>query len=432
MAKSERNWRADLETIDRTMRAISDMTDPEELVARYWQGIGELVPSHDYVALSRRDVEPPWYLITRSSRVVDPPNPWTQRHLIPRVSGGILGDIAYAERPVIIDNLDQQLDRDDPGWFHLQGYERLVSFPQYESGQALNVSILLFAKGAPFDGDLIPSMHWQNSLFGRSTRNLVLRNQLTRAHDALDAEIKVVADIQRSLLPARLPDIPGYDLAAYYQTSARAGGDYYDVFRIDDRRSALIVADVSGHGTPAAVLMAMVRALAHARPDLHGNPTAFMTWINGELTRGICHDGSFVTAFYAVLDHATGRLSHTSAGHNPPRLVHAASQTVHGLDSVGGLPLGIDPQQTYVSANTPLEPGDIVLLYTDGITEAVAPTAAFRSRELFGTDRLDQTLCSCSNLSAHDFIQHVCAQVDTFTARQPATDDRTLVAIRRV
>ena len=116
-------WREELEVIDRTMKAISGITDPEQLVESYWNGIGELIPVMEYVALSRRNVEPPFYLITRSSRFTEHLNPWTQRDRLPRLSGGLLGELAYANRPVIIDDLPARLAADDPGWFYLQGFQ---------------------------------------------------------------------------------------------------------------------------------------------------------------------------------------------------------------------------------------------------------------------------------------------------------------------
>src|SRR5437764_13810060 len=100
-----RPWQEELAIIDRTMKAISGLTDPQELVSIYWSGIGELLAVDEFVALSRRNVEPPNYLITRSSRFTEHHNPWTQRDRLPLLSGGILGEIAYANRPVIIDDL---------------------------------------------------------------------------------------------------------------------------------------------------------------------------------------------------------------------------------------------------------------------------------------------------------------------------------------
>src|SRR5262245_23178555 len=131
-------WHEELAIIDRTMKAISGVTDPEELVEIYWDSIGELVEVGDYVAISRRGVQPPQYVLTRSSRFTEHFNPWTQRDRLPRMSGGILGEIIYANKPVIIDDLPKQLSPDDPAYFHLQGFAKLIALPQYDGGEALN------------------------------------------------------------------------------------------------------------------------------------------------------------------------------------------------------------------------------------------------------------------------------------------------------
>ncbi len=340
------------------------------------------------MSVSRRDVDPPGYLVTRSSRFAEDINPWTQRDRLPRLSGGILGEVAYANAPVFIDDLPSRLSADDPGYFYLQGFQSVVALPQYDDGVGLNVTAMLAPPGTEIDPDLIPMMHWQAGLFGRGTTNLVLKNRLGEALAALNRELQAVGEIQRSLLPETLPVIPGFELAASYQTSAHAGGDYYDFFRLADGAGwGMLLADVSGHGPPAAVLMAITHAIAHAQPGSHTPPAALLCYLNDRLTQAYTRSGTFVTAFYAVLDPRARMLTYARAGHNPPRLVRG--DRVLSLDGAGGLPLGILDGQKYCQTTVPLERGDLLLLYTDGITEAMAPAPSGTSRELFGTDRLD-------------------------------------------
>src|SRR4051812_11850508 len=118
MLKTRRPWQEELAIIDRTMKAISGVSDPETLVDVYWENIGELLPIHDYVSISRRNTAAPFYLITRSSRFTEHFNPWTQRERLPRLSGGLLGEIVYANKPVIINDLPDRLKADDPGYFY--------------------------------------------------------------------------------------------------------------------------------------------------------------------------------------------------------------------------------------------------------------------------------------------------------------------------
>lgn len=427
---SGRTWQEELEIVDRTMRAISSVTDPEQIVDLYWDGIGELLPaaSENYMAVSRRNVTPPHYLVTRSSRFTEHFNPWTQRDRLPRLSGGLVGEILDGARPVIIEDLPSRLQSDDPAHFYLQGFQSLIGLPTYDGGQALNFTFQLFPPGVEFDRRVLPMMHWQASLFGRGTQNLVLKNQLAAALGALDRELKVVGEIQRSLLPRSLPSIAGFQLDAFYATSAQAGGDYYDFFPIGDGRWGILIADVSGHGTPAAVVMAIMRAIAHTKPSLHASPTQLLGYLNAHLVQSYTQDGTFVTAFYAVLDPKDGTLTYSSAGHNPPRLVRG--ERAISLDGAGSLPLGIFAGQSHPEAVVGLQKGDLLLVYTDGITETMAPGNATGQRRMFGTDRLDQLLIACSGEGPSECIRRVRAAIQGFSEGQPPADDQTAIAMR--
>jgi sigma-B regulation protein RsbU (phosphoserine phosphatase) len=422
------HWQEELAIVDQTMKAISGVTDPEKLVDTYWSGIGKLLTIRDYVAVSRRNVDPPFYLITRSSRFAENLNPWTQRDRLPKLSGGLLGEIAYANKPVIVEDLPARLQKDDPAWFYLQGFQRLVALPQYDDGEGLNVTVMLMPADVEIETAKIPMMHLQAGLFGRGTQNLVLRNQLAKTLAALDRELQVVGEIQRSLLPEGLPCIPGFEVAAYYQTSALAGGDYYDFFPLDDGGWGLFIADVSGHGTPAAVLMAITHALAHAQPGSHTPPATLLAYLNERLARAYTRGGTFVTAFYAVLDPRTRTLTYARAGHNPPRLVRG--NRILSLDGEGCLPLGILDSVKCHQSTLALEPGDLLLLYTDGITEAMAPKKGTPSRELFDVERLDKLLLDCGASRPETCISRIRSAVAAFSENAPPTDDQTLIAIR--
>jgi sigma-B regulation protein RsbU (phosphoserine phosphatase) len=433
MLFERRPWHEELAIVDRVMKDISDVTDPERMVDAYWSGIGELVPIEDYVALSRRGVAAPGYLVTRSSRFTEEINPWEERHRLPLLSGGLLGELAYADRPVFLDDVPDRLAPDDPGRFYLEGFQSLVALPQYEGGRGVNIGISLFPKGVEIDKSFLPMMHWQSSLFGRGTYSLVLRKQLTAALAALDRELDVVGQIQRSLLPARAPSIPGLDIATSYVTSARAGGDYYDFFPIAGALGeewGLFIADVSGHGTPAAVLMAITHAIAHTRPGAPMPAGAMLSYLNGHLTRSYTTAGTFVTAYYATYNPHERTLVYATAGHNPPRLIRDGR--VLPLDQFGGLPLGLSEAEEYHEATLKLRKGDLLVLYTDGITEAMAPPDAHGRRVLYDEERLDEVLLGCGDLAASACVERVVADVARFTRNAAPADDQTLVIARVV
>src|SRR5262245_19363179 len=243
------DWRERLAIVVQTMREISRETDPQAMVRAYGARMRQLRPYDAFIALSRRDLPAPQFRITRSSNWTEPINPWKQKHLLPILEGGLLGSLIYGNEPEIIDDLD--VDPDDPAAEYLAGYRSLMAIPNYDQGVALNMVISLRKESNAFKREEFPEMVWMSNLFGRAAHNLVLADEVREAYDAVDRELKMVADIQRSLLPSKLPEIPTMHLAAHYQTARRAGGDYYDFFALPDGKWSIMIADVSGHGTPA-------------------------------------------------------------------------------------------------------------------------------------------------------------------------------------
>lgn len=214
-------------------------------------------------------------------------------------------------------------------------------------------------------------------------------------------------------------------LAAYYQTSHRAGGDYYDFFPLPDGKWGILIADVSGHGTPAAVLMAITHSLAHSYPGMPTPPARLLDHVNRHLAARYTVDSdTFVTAFYGVYDPATRTLTYASAGHNPPRLKRCVDGTLDLLDGATALPLGIFPDRVYHERTHRLVPGDQLVLYTDGITEAHNERG-----EMFGLARLDKVLENCA-IGAADILESVLSALKEFTGSQAIHDDRTLLVAK--
>jgi len=415
------DWQTRLAFIVETMREMSSQTDPQEMVKNYGARMRELLPRDGWLALSRRGLESPKYRITRSNTWDEDINPWTQKDRLPLLDRGVLGELIYANQPRIINNF--RPDPDDPAFEYLDGMRSLSAIPQYDRGEALNMIVSLNRTPDSFDTEEFPELVWMSNLFGRATHNLVLHEQLDAAYQLVDQELKVVADIQRSLLPSELPSIPGTQFAAHYQTSRRAGGDYYDFFPLPEGKWGILIADVSGHGTPAAVLMAVTHSIAHTHPGPPTPPGSLLAYLNAQLCR--CYIGesdTFVTALYAIYDPSSHELTYASAGHLPPRVRSGASSTMVTLDEGGGLPLGIDPQHTFEDATYQLASGDRVLFYTDGITEAESPAG-----EMFGTSRLDAILLEAGQCAAQNCLDNILRRVDAFTASAPAEDDRTLL-----
>ncbi len=375
-----------------------------------------------WVSLSRRDLSPPQYRITRSSLWKEAIDPWRQKDRLPLLEEGLLGELLYDGQPRLIDDL--QVSARDPAAEYLYGQRSLAAIPHFDNGEVLNMFVMLSPQPAAFDPEHFPEEVWISNLFGRATHNLALSAELKAAYAMVDQELKMVADVQRSLLPANLPEIPGLELAAHYQTSRRAGGDYYDFFPLPNDCWGILLADVSGHGAGAAVLMAITHSIVHSYPGPSTPAGKMLQFVNRKLVDRYTGDrGSFVTAFYGIYDPARRQLVYASAGHPPPRLKRRGQQQVIPLASEGGMPLGIDPGEQYQDREVELRPGDNLIFYTDGLIEAQNPAG-----QLYGTSRLDRSLEGCQPVD--DLIQRVLEDIDRFTIFHPPDDDRTLVVAR--
>ncbi len=407
-----------------TMRAMSGQTDPQRMVREYGDRVRKLMDIDRSVSLSRRDVDRPRVVVTRTSLAdASAPNPWTERDRLPVLPGGLLSDLIWGDVPVILNDLT--VSECDPAHAYLAGMRSLVAIPLYDQGQSLNMVVLARRTPGGFDDRHLPEHVWMSNLFGRAAHTLVLSQDLRRAYDAVDRELASVAAIQRSLLPEVLPAIPTLDLAAHYQTSRRAGGDYYDVLPLPNGRWGILVADVSGHGTPAAVIMAVVHSLVLTAPaEVDDPPGRLLAFVNDRLAaRYTAGGGTFVTAFYGVYDPPTRSLTYASAGHPSPLLRRACSGGVVNIDGTRGLPMGIDAGERYPTATVQLSPGDVLLVYTDGLSEARSPTGAF-----LGADGLSAVLAAARG-SAADVLAATLAAVEQFTGGAAPTDDRTLLAV---
>ena len=409
------------------VRELSAQTDAQKMVTDFGDRFQRMFEYEGFLALSRRNLDAPRYRVTRSSRWEKTVNPWKQNDQLPVLEGGLLGELLYGDLPVL-DN-DFHPDPADPGFEHLQGYRSFMAVPHYHGGIGTNMAINFASEPDAFDPKAFADHVLTHNLFGRTTNNMVLSQQLKAANDALDAELKTVGDIQRSLLPETLPDIPGLELAAHYQTARRAGGDYYDFFPQPGGRFGILIADVSGHGTPAAVVMAATHAVAHAYTGADAAhpcaPCEMLGYLNERLTGRYDVDGViFVTAWYGVYDPQTRIVEYAAAGHPSPRVSRAGE--VLKLDRTGGLPLGITPHARYETKTFTLQAGDGLLLFTDGITEAFSP-----QRRQYGEDRLDAVLAQQpANQAPGERLGAVLADLEAFTEQTPADDDRTLLAAR--
>lgn len=236
-------------------------------------------------------------------------------------------------------------------------------------------------------------------------------------------ELEVARELQSDLMPHVLPNVPGYLFAHSWRTANEVGGDYYDVKHLPDGRIALVVGDASGHGMAAGLVMAIADATLETAQDLDPTPERTLTLLN----RTLCRTGNkrtFMSVFYALLDPGTGRLDYVCAGHPFP-LLRREGGAVEEL-GCGGFPLGIREPLEFVRQTVTLNPGDVLLMYTDGLPEAVDP----QGRLAFGYERIESTLkLGGTPQNIHDGILR---GFDHHVGEEPIRDDITLVVIARL
>jgi serine phosphatase RsbU (regulator of sigma subunit) len=240
---------------------------------------------------------------------------------------------------------------------------------------------------------------------------------------ALQQELEVARKMQQSILPRAFQSRDGLALEATMRPAKEIGGDFYDFFMLDANHVAMAVADVSGKGVPAALFMAVSRTLLRAVAQFSESPAKCLTRLN-DLLAGDNEQMMFVTLFYAVLDTRDGSLVYANAGHNPPYVLRCHG-AIEIIPSTGDMALAIMEGLDYCDGALFLAPGDSLFMYTDGVTEAFDPESA-----MFGQARLEALLAQLHGLSVAELPDRIIAEVKSFEAGGPQTDDITCLLAR--
>ena len=248
--------------------------------------------------------------------------------------------------------------------------------------------------------------------------------EVEQAERLLAKELEQAAEIQRGLLPSSAPEIPGLDLAGSSIPCKEVGGDYYDFLPLPDGRIAVVVADVAGKGMPASLLASSIQARLQVLSQQPLEVGALVTQLNNSI-QPHCPDNRFITCFLCIIDPRTGELSYCNAGHNPAILLRANGEMEFLKE--GGLFLGRLRNLKFNEASTRLQEGDLVVLFSDGVTEARRGD----SEEFFGDDRFEAVLRQNAALPACDMVTAVRDSVNGFLENCPPLDDITLVVVRR-
>lgn len=241
----------------------------------------------------------------------------------------------------------------------------------------------------------------------------------------MERDLQIAKSVQESFLPQELPEKKGFQFAAHYDPAQDVGGDVYDFIPLSEDQMGILLGDVSGKGVPAALFMARLMSDFRFISLTEDDPKDILAKVNNILVKR-SRRGMFVTLAFLILDSLRGRITYSSAGHLPPILVKANGK-VHRLESEGGVPLGIAEEQVFGQDSVPLDAGDVILLYTDGVVEA----RNSRKQE-FGFSRIEKALKESRGLSAKEIEQHLSARVAEFVEDTPQHDDLTYLLMKVV
>lgn len=242
----------------------------------------------------------------------------------------------------------------------------------------------------------------------------------------LEYELELSQIVQRSMLPQEVPHIPGLALAAFNRPAQIVGGDFFDFLEFQDGRHAILIADVAGKGVSAGLIMASIQTALRSLVPVGTSPADVLSHLNRLFAHNI-HFTTFVTLFLGAYDPVTRLLDYCNAGHNPPLLYRRTNGAAYEIQALKpcGAAIGLVEDPQFKDVSVPMFPGDLLLLYTDGVSEAINP-----SQEEFGVPRLEAFLNHSAGLSPRDLITGLRRELDLFTANSTPFDDTTMIFCR--
>ena len=334
-----------------------------------------------------------------------------------KLGEGFIGSVALSAAPIISADVGE-----DPVYVNARDATRSeMVAPIISNDEVIGVFDLESDQFNAYSEDDLEVLMMLASQVAIIIEKVMLHEQMVEKK-RLEGQLEVARQVQLELLPARDPELPGYDISAYNFPTEEVSGDYYDWVRIYEDQIGIVIADVSGKGVPAALLMAFLRASLRAATHIGYATHISMAKVNFLLWESI-ESNQFVTAFYGILDAQKGTLAYSNAGHNPPLLINAACKTK--FIEKGEQPLGMFRETRYHEYYLEFEPGDVLVLYTDGATEASSP-----SGEEFGRDRLARAVKKAYDRPAREMIASLQMEILKWTNNVGSNDDVTFFVIK--
>jgi serine phosphatase RsbU (regulator of sigma subunit) len=338
----------------------------------------------------------------------------------------IPGQVMQALEPLLVGDIEASdpspWDRD---WLRAEGFRGHAAVPLVVEGRSIGLLVLNTRYPRPPVEDDVRFLHLLANQAAIAIEKARLHEQEAQRR-LLENELALARKIQLSLLPRSCPYIAGWDCAALYEAARIVAGDFYDLFELpgEPGRLGLVIADVVGKGISAALFMTLSRTMIRTAALSSGSPVEALVRANALILNDNRSD-LFVTAFYAVVDTRTGTVTYANAGHNRPLWLQAGTGQIQEL-AAGGIILGIFDEIELEERQVQVAPGDILLLYTDGITEAMDAAG-----QEFGTERLGAVLAGHAGSTAGRLIEAVVGAVRDFAGKNIYADDRTLLVLKR-
>jgi serine phosphatase RsbU (regulator of sigma subunit) len=273
------------------------------------------------------------------------------------------------------------------------------------------------------DMQMIADLQRKNIDLTQAYRELQEAQAALVEKERLECELELARELQQSILPHEFPDLKEFSFAARSRPARQVGGDFYDVIPLSRGRVGLIMADVSDKGMSAALYMALTRSLIHAEAKRSSSPRKVLLSVHSLLLE-MSQADMFVTVFYGVLDPAQSNLRYVRAGHDRPLLFSPTTGEWRFLTGEGTV-LGFVEEVSLEEVGVDLRPGDLLIFYTDGITDANSPAGEF-----FGSERLRETVCAAGGLGADDMCDHIFEHVDQFQTGAVQHDDMALLVVK--
>ncbi len=336
-----------------------------------------------------------------------------------RMGEGFIGYVAQTGESIICDDVSR-----DARYFHARGRTKSeMVAPIISNQEVIGVFDLESDELNAYTQDDLALLQMLASQVAIIIEKVKLHEELVEKK-RIQAQLEVARQVQLELLPDEDPHLQGFDISAYIFPTDEVSGDYYDWVRIFDDQIGIIVADAVGKGIPAALLMAFLRASLRSGVQIGYAPHIAMAKVSNLLWDSI-EDHQFITAIYGILDDTNKTFVFSNAGHNPPVLVKATGE--YKFVQYGDLPLGMFRGMRYHQHFLRLDRGDVLVIYTDGITEA-----ACADGEEYGRERLAKRIAEGINLSAKELIDFIYRDVVHYSARKCLDDDGTLFIVKRL